>query len=262
MLEKSQNEFGRAVGVSGRTIQQIENGLLKISPGLAQKISQEFGLDPAQLIKGDHPENPKFAGRDIPLGAYTHFFNRQEYETRKKADRDVDRAKVDEHIAKFSFALEVMLDCANHAKCYGPFIAALMKRLMLLAQEFGLLEPISQILSDYTARADRFKPQLTVDLFAGSQIPGMLKNRDALRPWLYGEIPKENKPLVPPTGPIAPFIPENIIDAPLPSARKQAARRSSRKGKSPKKPSPPPPQRDRGSAVRKPSGSRRGRAPG
>ena len=255
----SQPEFGKAVGVSGKTIQQIENGLLKISPGLAQKISQIFLLDPDQLVKGCDPEHPRFIGRGIPFPRVEiHFFTREGYELRKKAARDLHRAEVDKDLANLNFALEVFVDAANHSKCYGPFLTAYMKMLTSLGREFGLLERTNRILTDYTARPDG---DLDTDLFCGLLLPGMRENRARIRPWLYDELPDKNKPSVSRITRNAP-IEIQFMNAPFLTTGKQSLPRSSPKGKSPRKPAPHPPPRDRGSAAQKPSSSRRARAAG
>lgn len=259
MLDMSQSEFGEAVGVSGKTIQQIENGLLKISPGLAQKISLDFGLDPDQLITGDDPERPRMVSQELPFTTEIRFFTRAGYELHRKPHRDIPRRELDRHVLNFTFGLEVLLDAANHSGRYGPFAFTLMKKLTAFAEESGLLNAIERILTDYGAPPGMHY-DLTTNLFAGPQITGMLENRDRMRPWLYGELPKEDKPSVPPTGNMGVVI--NVIDLPTFTAEKQASEQSSPKGKSPRKHELPLPPRDRGSAARRPSGSRRGRAPG
>jgi hypothetical protein len=234
---------------------------MQMSPGLAWKISKEFYLDFDQLIKGDDSKPPLFAGQDIPFRTDYHFFSREEYASRREARWDVARDKVDKHVGQLGFALEVILDAANRSKRYGPFITALMKRLSLLAQEFELLQSIEhEILTHYTAGQLRDLTALTAVLFSGPQTPGLLENRDRIRPWLYRDDLKENKPSVPPIGGI-PLVIETI-NMPLPKPRKQASPRSSPKGKSPRKPAPRVPQRDRDSAVEKPSSSRRARVAG
>jgi hypothetical protein len=213
-------------------------------------------------------ESPQVLGADRVFGSKGEPFTRQTYEARKKAPRDLTRFEVDKSLAEFNFALEVMLDAANHSRCYGPFVSALTRRLIELTQEFGLLDAADRILSDYGAvnqteiqyRLKGGYSSRKTFLFALDPLEQLLSNRDQMRPWLYGEIPKENKPSVPPAGSaIDAWIP---IHLPWSKAAKQASEQSSRQGKSPRKRAPAPLPRGRDSAARKPSGSRRDQAPG
>jgi transcriptional regulator with XRE-family HTH domain len=263
ILGLSQPQFGAQVGVSGVTIQQIENRVMEMSRGLAQKISITYGLDPDQLMAGRDAQNPQFTDGTI--------FNRQEYESRKKGPRDVDdRKTVDSHVANFGFAMELLLDAANETRRYGPFRNALQKRLSDLIQEFELRGAVEKILKDYGADPiERYDFETT--LFRGPQRERLLENRGWLRPWRYGE--REAKPPLVPLGELIPLKmhvnhlyqladrSEEPKSGQFITRSKQARPQSSGKDKSPKKPAPGVLQPGRDSDVRKPSGSRRGRVP-
>jgi transcriptional regulator with XRE-family HTH domain len=264
ILGLSQPAFGAQVGVSGITIQQVENQVMQMSRSLAQKISITYGLDPDQLMAGREAQKPRFTDGTV--------FSRQEYERRKAGPRDVDdRKTVDEHVSNFTFALEALLDAANETRRYGPFQNALQKRLRDLAQEFELHGALEKIFKDYGAHPIELY-DFDTTLFRGPQREKLLKNRDQLRPWRYGEL--TDKPAHLPLGELIPLKmhvnrlyqfadrSEESKSGQFMTRSKQARPQASRKDKSPKKPAPPVPPPDRGSAARKPSGSRRGRAPG
>jgi transcriptional regulator with XRE-family HTH domain len=267
ILGLSQPAFGAQVGVAGVTIQQIENRLMKMSRGLAQKISIAYGLDPDQLITGSEPGQPRFT-EGAP-------FSREEYERRKIAPRDVDdRQTVDSHVANFTFALEALLDAANETRRYGPFNNALKKRLSELVEEFELRDTLEKIFTDYGVHP-LWRYDFDTVLFRGPQREKLLENRDRRRPWRYGERPlslftkEQDKPPCEPLGKLIP-ITMRVADqyqfadrSEEPTARAQQTKpQSSRKGKSPRKPAPHPPPPGRGSAAQKPSKNRRGRAQG
>jgi DNA-binding XRE family transcriptional regulator len=193
ILGLSQPQFGAQVGVSGITIQQIENHVMKMSPGLAQKIAITFGLDSDQLLAAVEPKRPRFFDGDT--------FTREGYEARKMGPRDFERKYVDPHVSNFTFTLEALLDAANETRHYGPFSTALTKRLSVLVEEFGLRGPLEEIFKAYGA--DPARRDFDTTLFRGPQIEGLLENRDKMRPWRYDELAV--KPSISPIGPITPL---------------------------------------------------------
>jgi transcriptional regulator with XRE-family HTH domain len=218
ILGLSQPRFGAQVGVSGVTIQQIENHVMKISDSLAQKIAIVWGLSSEQLMTGNDPKRPRFSDGTL--------FTREDYESRKAGPRDIDRKFVDIHVKNFTFALEALLDAANEARRYGPFNTALTKRLRTLVEEFGLGGPLEEIFKDYAA--DPRPAYFNTTLFRGSQIPGLLENRDKMRPWRYGEL--ETRPIPQPTKPVEPLaisvarpylIADRSEEPPQPARRKR-----------------------------------------
>jgi len=227
------------VGTSPVTIQQIENCVMEMSPGLARRISVAFGLDVGQLTAGpsDDPERPRFAMTNIP-------FTKEGYEAYKKARLQVDRKEVDERLTVFSFVLQVLLDAANETQRYRPFVVALIDTLKKLASEFGLVEQSGEILVNYGVDPNCRYNVLEV-LFYVALIEGMGKNRDRVRPRRYGETVKEDKrPL------------KRIMTVVTPQIA--AAQRSSRSDKSPKRLVRRHPQLGHDNVFEKPSNSRRG----
>jgi transcriptional regulator with XRE-family HTH domain len=198
ILGLSQPEFGAKVGVSGVTIQQIENHVMKMSLGLAQKISIAYGLDPDQLMTGARPMHPmfsKFVGEEgVP-------FTREGYEAlRKGSPRDLERRNIDSHVSNFTFALQALLDAANHGRMLGPFSNALTRQLSTLVDEFGLRGRLEELFKHYGADPDR--RDFNTILFRGPQIEGLVENRDRMRPWCYDEL--ATKPTPEPVGEIIP----------------------------------------------------------
>jgi DNA-binding XRE family transcriptional regulator len=267
MLSMSQDEFGRAVRVSGRTIQQIENGLLKMSPALAEEIEDVFGLDREQLIAGDDPLKPRFAK---PLLAEEfELFSREGYETYSRGPEKIARKDIDSALELFGAVLELGADAANDIHRARSFVLGLKNRIETYFQEFGIDEPARKILEAYKISFFPDLPPVEELFFLNEkELKEYLKARDLIRPQRYSGIPE--KPSLRfrprPKGP-PPRLAEAYrkITATPPTFRprsKEASPQSSPKGRSPRKLAPPIPPHDRDSAARKPSGSRRGQAPG
>jgi transcriptional regulator with XRE-family HTH domain len=218
----SQAEFGRQFGVSGYSIQQIENGRLALPPALAAKISLSYGLDKKQLLSGENPERPRLQSHDIE-------FRKEHYE-RLSA---VSPEDVDERLAMLCFIVKLLGDAANEKQRFRNIAAELAETLKVKAQQFGLEDEMLSLLAAYGTYPDQpeFVRELYDTLFgAGYVLVAKLEaNRNKLR--------QEPKP------------------EPVES-------QSSVRDKSPRKTAPRVPQRDRDSGAEKSSSSRRARAAG
>jgi transcriptional regulator with XRE-family HTH domain len=242
MLGFSQRQMAELVGTSTITLQQVENCVMELSPGLARRISVEFGLDPSQLIAGpmDEPERPRFAMSNIA-------FTKEGYEAYKTARLQADRNEVDKNLTEFSFILEVLLDAANETQRYRPFVVALTETLKKLALEFSLAEQIGEILVGYGVDpACRYDPVEV--LFYVNRLEAILKNRDRARPVRFDEATTKKRP--PQLEPIQVVI--------TPQMHFEARQRSSPAGKSPKTSAPQVLPPDRDNAEKRRSTRRRG----
>ncbi len=66
IIGKTQQEFARFLGnYSHHTIEAIERGVLQLSEGLAQQISEETGINAGWLLRGD-PKAPPFDTHERP----------------------------------------------------------------------------------------------------------------------------------------------------------------------------------------------------
>jgi transcriptional regulator with XRE-family HTH domain len=246
MLGFSQRPRAELVGTSTITLQQVENCVMELSPGLARRISVEFGLDPNQLMAGptDQPERPRFAMTNIA-------FTKEGYEAYKTARLQADRDEVDKNLTEFSFILEVLLDAANETQRYRPFVVALTDTLKKLALEISLAEQIGEILVGYGVDpACRYDPVEV--LFYLNRLEAILKNRDRARPGRFDEATtttttKKRPPQLEP-------IPVVIT----PQMHFEARQRSSPAGKSPKTSVPQVLPPDRDNAEKRHSTRRRG----
>jgi transcriptional regulator with XRE-family HTH domain len=218
----SQAEFGRQFGVSGFSIQQIENGRLPLPPALAAKISLSYGLDKKQLLNGKDPEHPRLQSSKIE-------FQKEHYERLSRVNLD----EVDERLDMLCFIVKLLGDAANEKQRFRNIAAELAETLKAKAQQFGLEDEMLSLLATYGSHPNQreFVRQLYDALFGAGyvKVAKLEATRNKLR---RGSIRPSRSP------------------------------QSSRSDKSPKKPLPRHPRPGRDSGAKKRSGSRRGRVAG
>jgi DNA-binding XRE family transcriptional regulator len=126
ILGLSQAEFGKAVGVSGYSIQQIENGRLAISYPLARKISRIYRLDPEQVFRGEDPDHPRLLN-----GAA---FTKEGSEELRK----IPAQRVDDWIKGLGSVVKILGESANEEASFLPFVIDLAITLKVKMLEFRL----------------------------------------------------------------------------------------------------------------------------
>jgi transcriptional regulator with XRE-family HTH domain len=127
ILGLTQKQFGASVGTSAITIQQIENGLAQMSPGLARRISIIYGLDPKQLMSGEDPEHPRLV------------FSKQLF-TKEYAEgphRTVNPEERREMRTRLLFVLDLLFDAADDLGRYHAFLYSVHEELEQRAIEFN-----------------------------------------------------------------------------------------------------------------------------
>jgi transcriptional regulator with XRE-family HTH domain len=143
ILGFSQTEFAASVGTSAVNIQQIENGVTKMSPGLARRISLIYNLDPKQLMSGDDPDHPRLVfGHKAPL--FTKEYAERLHRTVDPEERRLRRETL-------LFTLDLLFDAAEDKGRYQAFLYDLTDGLKKRAEEFNLIEPAIQKLGEYGA---------------------------------------------------------------------------------------------------------------
>src|SRR6516225_354535 len=161
-LGMSQAEFGRQFGVSGYSIQQIENGRLPLSPALAAKISLSYSLDKRQLLSGEDPDRPRLQSSKIE-------FKKEHYERLSV----VSPEDVDVRIAMLCLIVKLLGDAANEKKRFRNIAAELAETLKAKAQEFGLEDEMISLLAAYGSYPNQpeFTRQLYDMLFSAAYVP-------------------------------------------------------------------------------------------
>jgi transcriptional regulator with XRE-family HTH domain len=218
----SQAEFGRQFGVSGYSIQQIENGRLPLPLALAAKISISYGLDKKQLLNGEDPEHPR-------LQSHKEEFRKEHYERLSV----VNLEEMDERLKMLCFILKLLGDAASKKQRFRNIAAELAETLKAKAQDFGLEDEMLSLLAIYSHYPDHSEVarQLYEMLFGSAyvHVDEIEANRDKLR-----------------------------LESITPSKSPQ----SSVADKSPKKPLPRRPRPGRDNGAKKRSDSRHGRVAG
>jgi transcriptional regulator with XRE-family HTH domain len=170
----SQAEFGRQFGVSGVTIQEIENGKLALPPALASRISLCYGLNKEQLLNGTDPEHPRLQYGNVE-------FQKEHYERLSQVNLD----EVDERLAMLCFVMKLMGDAANEKRRFRNIAAELAEMLKTKAQQFGLEEEMLSLLTVYGdyPRQPEFVRQLYTMLLGSAIVPTakLEAGRDELR---------------------------------------------------------------------------------
>jgi transcriptional regulator with XRE-family HTH domain len=172
----TQTEFAASVGTSAVNIQQIENGVARMSPGLARRISLIYNLDPVQLMNGDDPEHPRLVFGNGAL--FT-----KEYAER--LTRTVDPEERRMRRETLLFILDLLFDTAQDKGRYHAFLYDLMDGLKKRAEEFNLTEPAIQKLAEYGAYPGH--PEITRSIFdmlfsAGFiEVKSFVETREKLR---------------------------------------------------------------------------------
>ena len=228
ILGLTQTQFAASVGTSAVNIQQIENHVSKMSPGLARRISQVYRLDPRQLMSGANPDKPHLALKPEIL------FTKEGFERLSRVTPD----EVAERREALVFLLDLLFDVAEDSGLYRVFLYDLCTLLKQRAMDFGFIEPALEKLAEYGAYPGH--PELT------SQILDMLFSASGMQIKVTDYVETRKKLL---------SRGENLNPEPV-------TPQSSRKDKSPKKTVPRVPQPYRGNASERPSGSRRARAAG
>jgi transcriptional regulator with XRE-family HTH domain len=221
-LGMSQAEFGRQFGVSGYTIQQIENGRLPLPPALAANISLSYGLDKKQLLNGEDPEHPRLQSSKIE-------FRKEHYERLSRVRLD----EVKDRLDMLCLIVKLLGDAANEKQRFRNIAAELAETLKAKAQQFGLEDEMLSLLAAYGfyPRHPDHTRQLYDMLFGSAYVPvaKIEAGRNKLR----------RKSIMPSRSP-----------------------QSSAADKSPKKPVPHRPRLGRDNAGRKRSGSRHAQVAG
>jgi hypothetical protein len=218
----SQTEFGRQFGVTGFTIRQIENKRLALSPDLATQISFIYGVDMKQLLSGEDPDRPRLQSSSIE-------FRKEHYERLS----DIDLDTMDARLEMLGFLMKLTGDAARKKKRFPTVAARLAVVLKAEVQRFGLEDEMIALLADYEGH------------------PGHLKGAGVFYEMLFGSA----------------YVPVDKFEDGRNARRRESVTlprspQSSAADKSPKSPLPELPQPGPGSGARKPSSSRRGRAPG
>jgi transcriptional regulator with XRE-family HTH domain len=232
ILGLTQTQFAASVGTSAINLQQIENGIARMSPGLARRISVVYNLDPEQLLNGNDPDHPRLVLSHLP-------FTKESFERLNRVSPD----EIKHRRRTLSFIQDLLFDAAHDKGRYNAFMFDVLDMLKKRATEFDLVEHAIHKLSTYGAYPEH--PELTRQIFdmlfsaAPPEVVSFVEIRN-----------KQRKEPMPALLRRSNFKPE------------PAEPQSSRSGKSPRTIALRPPRPDRGSAARKPSKTRRGRAPG
>lgn len=133
----NQAEFGKAVGVSGHSIQGIENGRLDISHLLARKISMIYKLDPEQIYSGEDPDHPRFVN-GMPV-------TKEGFEKLRKRPAQ----RVDDWIRGLGSVVKILGEAANEEGMFLPLVFDLKITLKNKMQEFGLEDATRSIRAAY-----------------------------------------------------------------------------------------------------------------
>jgi DNA-binding XRE family transcriptional regulator len=137
ILGLNQAEFGKAVGVSGHSIQGIENGRLAISYPLARKISLIYRLDPQQIFNGEDPDHPRLLnGRAFTKESFEEF--------RKKPAQ-----RVDDWVKGLGSVVKILGEAANEEGKFLPLAIDLAMTLKGKMLEFGLEDRTRSIRAIY-----------------------------------------------------------------------------------------------------------------
>ena len=270
-LGMSQEEFGRQFGITKHTIRQIENRNLALPVTLATRIALTYSLDKQQLIEGTDPEHPRLAGTGVE-------FTPENYE-RLSA---VSPEEMDARITILRFLVVCIMSAADVKHRFRSVVAEILEMLKSKVQQLSLEDEVIRQLSAYGVYSGQ--PELTRRAYEMLCSPGNL-DASIIDKARYLAVQMEvnshrySGPAVPYSGPPVPVSkleePQKYIEKQLREAQKNASvlRRMAQAqftrpqgpqffpaDKSPKKPQPQTLRPDRGSGVRKPSGSHHARA--
>ena len=182
ILGLTQTEFAASVGISAVSIQQIENGVAKMSPGLARRISLIYNLDPKQLMSGDDPEHPRLVFGDKARFGDKVLFTKEYAE---RLHRTIDPEERRMRRETLLFTLDLLFDAAEDKGRFQAFLYDLTDGLKKRAEEFDLTEPAIQKLAEYGAYPGH--PEVTRSIFdmlfsAGYiEVKSFVETREKLR---------------------------------------------------------------------------------
>ena len=138
---RSQPKFAALIGVSGSTIQAIENGKLALSWKLAQRIERATGADARELMHGSD-------GRALTVfgDAYTREFFDQW--THRQEEVKEDHELADAMAGDIAYWVDVLFRAAAHRKEQKLHLVqhALAEALQVICEEHGLREGVNRIM--------------------------------------------------------------------------------------------------------------------
>ena len=129
----SQPALARLVGVEPITIRKIENGELKPSRKLANRLATETGVDPNQIIENFDPESPH------PVMGHPEILTKQDWTTRKKPKLDEPTLKaIEREVKATADDVREMLKASVPKGSVWVLLHALRQALAELREEFRL----------------------------------------------------------------------------------------------------------------------------
>jgi transcriptional regulator with XRE-family HTH domain len=133
LRELSQPALARLVGVEPITIRKIENGELKPSRKLANRLAIETGVDPNQIIENFDPQTP------YPVMGHPEVLSKESWKTRRepKLDEPTLRA-IEREVNATAIDLNEMLKASVPKGSVWVLVHALRQALAELKEEFGL----------------------------------------------------------------------------------------------------------------------------